>query len=453
MASVRLLRNKYLKKYQFKLHVRLLSHVNPIYEKPARKINPDGYTSTSYNIKPYINSDQIDIERLRDYRLNRVRNELSKRGIGAALFFDPVNIRYAVDARNMSIFTMRFLSRYCFGPVNGPVILYDFFGCDHLSQDIQQIDEIRTAVDCEYSTAVSLKQDNVRKFSKEILDLVNKYCDGDNKLAIDICERTALSALENLGLDLQDGKEIAERAKLIKSPEEVLCMRASIEVANQGVKLMRENLRAGITEEQLWAHLHKTNIENGGEWIETRLLTSGVRTNPWLSECSNKIIESGDILAFDTDMVGPYGYCCDMSRTFVEGDVFTSEQKRIYEIAVSQIEHNVALIKPGLHFKEFTEKAFQLPENCMENRYPNMCHGVGLTDEFPFVAYPCDGGHVNDHFEENMTICVESYIGEHGGKEGVKLEQQYLINENGMELLTLRNILRNISFSSFCCVK
>jgi Xaa-Pro aminopeptidase len=35
-----------------------------------------------------------------------------------------------------------------------------------------------------------------------------------------------------------------------------------------------------------------------------------------------------------------------------------------------------------------------------------------------------------------MTITVESYIGEVGGKEGVKLEQQYLINENGLELLS-----------------
>jgi Xaa-Pro aminopeptidase len=35
-----------------------------------------------------------------------------------------------------------------------------------------------------------------------------------------------------------------------------------------------------------------------------------------------------------------------------------------------------------------------------------------------------------------MTITVESYIGEVGGKEGVKLEQQYLIKENGLELLS-----------------
>lgn len=35
-----------------------------------------------------------------------------------------------------------------------------------------------------------------------------------------------------------------------------------------------------------------------------------------------------------------------------------------------------------------------------------------------------------------MVICVESYIGEEGGKEGVKLEQQVLITETGIECLS-----------------
>jgi len=35
-----------------------------------------------------------------------------------------------------------------------------------------------------------------------------------------------------------------------------------------------------------------------------------------------------------------------------------------------------------------------------------------------------------------MTVTVESYIGKVGGKEGVKLEQQYLVGENGLELMS-----------------
>jgi len=65
-----------------------------------------------------------------------------------------------------------------------------------------------------------------------------------------------------------------------------------------------------------------------------------------------------------------------------------------------------------------------------------MVHGIGLCDEWPAIRYPTDGGEQGGIFRENMTITVESYIGKVGGKEGVKLEQQYLIGENGLELMS-----------------
>ena len=54
------------------------------------------------------------------------------------------------------------------------------------------------------------------------------------------------------------------------------------------------------------------------------------RTNPWMQESSNKVIQSGEMVSFDTDMVGPYGYCADISRAFVEGHKFNEEQKKLY---------------------------------------------------------------------------------------------------------------------------
>ena len=35
-----------------------------------------------------------------------------------------------------------------------------------------------------------------------------------------------------------------------------------------------------------------------------------------------------------------------------------------------------------------------------------------------------------------MVVCVESYIGEAGGNEGTKLEDQYLVTKGGLELLS-----------------
>ena len=233
-----------------------------------------------------------------------------------------------------------------------------------------------------------------------------------------------------------DAKSIVEQARVIKSPEELKCMKSAIDVAEIAVNKMRNELKAGMTEDELWSILHKTNIENGGEWVECRILSSGERTNPWMQESSNKIIQSGEMVSFDTDMVGPYGYCADISRTFVEGNKFSEEQKKLYLMGVEHINHNSRLIKPGVSFKEFTDKSWKLPEEYYGNRYSCMVHGIGLCDEWPMIKYPTDAGQQSGQLEKNMTVTVESYIGEVGGKEGVKLEQQYLVGENGLELMS-----------------
>ena len=213
-------------------------------------------------------------------------------------------------------------------------------------------------------------------------------------------------------------------------------MKAAVEVAEKGVSKMRSELKPGMTEDELWSILHKTNIENGGEWIECRILSSGQRTNPWMQESSNKVIQHGEIVAFDTDMVGPYGYCADISRAFVVGNKFNDSQKKLYGMALDQINHNSRLIKDGVSFKEFTEKSWVLPEDYYPNRYSVMVHGIGMCDEWPAIRYPNDGGDRSGTFFKNMTITVESYIGKVGGREGVKLEQQYLVAENGLELMS-----------------
>ena len=40
-------------------------------------------------------------------------------------------------------------------------------------------------------------------------------------------------------------------------------MKASLEVCEKGVRLMRNKLKTGMTEDELWSLFHKTNIEHG----------------------------------------------------------------------------------------------------------------------------------------------------------------------------------------------
>jgi Xaa-Pro aminopeptidase len=185
--------------------------------------------------------------------------------------------------------------------------------------------------------------------------------------------------------------------------------------------------------------LHQTNIELGGEWIETRLLSSGPRTNPWFQECSERVIEAGDMVSFDTDLIGPNGYCSDLSRSWICGERKPSnEQRTLYALAREQIEHNLALARPGIGFREYAEKAYRLPEDCLPNRYSVLFHGVGLCDEYPAVVFKEDFERFgyDGVLTPGMTVCVEALVGRQGGREMVKLEEQVLVTETGVEKLS-----------------
>ena len=400
-----------------------------------RKIAPETKFNPTYITKKRLKEDEINFNRLREYRLDRVKNELIKNNLEACILFDPVNVRYALDTVNMSVYNMHNLTRYCFVPIEGPTILYEYFNCDGLSKHLNLVDEIRPSITWDYFSNGDQSNHQLKRWINEVNDLSNKYFKS-KKIAIDVLNGPAISALNKSGIEVIDAKLILEQARVIKSKEELTCMKAAMEVAEIGVAKMRQDLKAGMTEDELWSILHKTNIEHGGEWIECRILSSGERTNPWMQESSNKIIQQGEIVSFDTDMVGPYGYCADISRTYVCGNHFNNEQKKLYLMAVEQIDYNSRLIKAGVSFKEFTEKSWKLPDDYYGNRYSVMAHGIGMCDEWPAIRYPTDGGERSGIFQKNMTITLESYIGKVGGKEGVKLEQQYLIGENGLELMS-----------------
>ena len=409
--------------------------------KIGPKFNEESVSNYNLNkVRPRLYEDQINFDRMRMYRLNRVREQLLKNDIGACILFDPINIRYATDTRNMAVFSFHLMTRYVFIPANGPVILFEYPKCEHIYENNCTIDEVRNVISWDFFSWGNNVYQKALEWTITVDELMKKYSSDNINLAIYVCDPAGINALkDNYDYKLFNAQKYLEIARSIKSEDEIVCLQASIKTAEKGISLMHEKFQANMTEEELWSYLHKTNIENGGEWIETRLLTSGPRTNPWFKECSNRIIQQGDLVAFDTDMVGPYGYCADISRTFVEGGKLNDEQKKLHDLAYENIKYNEQLIKPGVTFREFAEKAWKLPDNCYDNHYPCQVHGIGMCDEWPFIAYPdkdYSNGDYSGVFEENMVICVESYIGEVGGKEGVKLEDQYLITKNGLKLLT-----------------
>ncbi len=381
----------------------------------------------------------IDLKSVRQYRLQRVRKEMASRNIDALILSDSVNIRYATGTRNMQVFSARNApSRYLLLTQNES-ILYEFTGCMHLADGYETISEVRPALTASFVAAGSGITIREKTWAKDIMHTIGELVGKNPIIGMERMNAGVTLAMAEEGAQLVDAQESVEMARAIKSDEEMKCVVASLRATEIGVGKLRESIRPGLSENQLWSILHQTIIALNGDYVETRLLNSGERTNPWFQETSPKIIGENELIALDTDVVGCHGYYADFSRTFHAGpNDPTEDQRTLYKVAYEQVQHNLSILKAGMTFREYAEKAWDIPPKYHANRYYLSAHGVGMTGEFPYLYHHSDfpNAGYNGILQAGMTICVESYIGEEGGHEGVKLEEQVLIKENGIELLS-----------------
>ncbi len=377
---------------------------------------------------------------LRLGRLARLRAEMARFDVAALVLTDPHNVRYATGARNMLPFLLRNPARYVFVPVEGPVVLFEFAGCEHMERDNPAIDEIRVSTTVSYVARGPLLDETARAWADEIAALMRRHCPGETRIGLERIDVRAANHLADRGFAVLDAQAPAERARAIKTPEEIACSKRSMACVMAAERALQDAVRPGISENALWAEFHRHLIADGADYVETRLLSSGERTNPWFQESGERVIRAGELVAHDTDVVGPHGYYADFSRTFLCGDGRPSAaQTTLYRLAHEQIHHNMDLIRPGRTFREITEAAWTIPAPYYARRYYLMIHGIGATGEYPYIVYEADYDSGRDYdgiVEPDMTLCIESFIGHEDGGEGVKLEEQVLVTETGIETMS-----------------
>jgi Xaa-Pro aminopeptidase len=380
-----------------------------------------------------------DLAAMRRWRLDRLVMQIILGDLAGLLLFDPLNIRYATDSTNMQVWNAHNPFRAVLVCPDGHLVLWDYKHGPALAAHNPLVAEVRSGAGFIYSLTGEATNAVAAAFAAEVADIVKARAGTNGRLAVDKIMPAGLRALAALGLDLQDGEPACERARAVKGPDEIRAMRCALSACEAAIAEMHAAARPGLSEVDIWAHLHAGSIRRGGEWIETRLLASGPRTNPWFQECGPRIVQPNEILAFDTDLIGPYGFCADISRTWWLGDRPPRPEMRVdHALACEQIAWNTALLRPGTSFAELHDRAFVLPESYRAQRYSCVFHGVGLCDEWPYITYPEDRvpGAFEGLLEPGMTLCVESLISRPGSGFSIKLEEQVLVTDSGPETLS-----------------
>jgi Xaa-Pro aminopeptidase len=431
--------------------------MNEAYRIPARKIDPGkgpvlpdgtlndedrveiGPTPLAYAEWEAAGLILPDLPAMRRYRLDRITARLAERDYAGVLVFDPLNIRYATDTTNMQLWNAHNPFRACLVCADGHMVLWEYKNAPFLADHNPLVAEIRSGASMFYFATGDRGEDAASAFAAQVAEVVAAHAGANRRLAVDKILLHGARALEAAGFEQKDGEEVMEKARSIKGPDEIRAMRCAVHACEASVAAMEKACRPGPTEDDVWAVLHAENIRRGGEWIETRLLASGPRTNPWFQECGPRTIRENEIVAFDTDLIGCYGICVDISRTWWTGpEPPRPDMVEAMRHAHEHIMTNMELLRPGVSFRDLTFRGHQLDPKYDARKYSCRFHGVGLCDEWPHISYA-------DHFvegafdyvvEPGMVFCVEALVGEEGGDFCIKLEDQVLITDGGHENLT-----------------
>ena len=388
--------------------------------------------------------DLPDLDQMRRFRWQRLVQGITERDYGGLLLFDPLNIRYATDTTNMQLWNSHNPFRACLICADGHMVMWEYKNAPFLVTFNPLIAELRSGASFFYSVTGDASAQDARNFAAQVDEVMRAHAGSNRRLGVDKIMIHGLRALERAGFAVMEGEEVTERVRAIKGDDDIKAMRCAHHACEAAIAEMEAAARDGVprgdmSEDAIWAELHRGNIRRGGEWIETRLLASGPRTNPWFMECGPRIVQNNEIVAFDTDLIGCYGMCIDISRTWWIGDR-KPRQDMIDAMhhARDHIATNMAMLKPGVAIYDLIHGGHQLASQHWAQKYSCKMHGVGLCDEWPFIPYPDTyvKGAFEHVLEAGMTLCVEALVSPEGGDFSIKLEEQVLITATGVENLT-----------------
>ena len=374
----------------------------------------------------------IDLGRLRRERLGRLQAAMRAHGAEACLFFNQGNVRYATGSSIMTVYSMSAFVRCALVPVEGAPILFEHPGSMHLSRRI--VEDVRPMRAWEWTDDPA---GEAAGCMSEILGALRERGVTSKRLFVDALGTSAYLALGREGVEVADPGRIVLDAREVKTPEEIRVMEHNAAIGMKMLGAFERAMEPGVRERELLAVITDTLLREGGEYLITRACVSGPHTNPWSLEAGDRALQAGDLVFVDTDAVGYEGYFIDVSRTFLCGDAAaTPAQRELYRIAHDWLSGATRALEVGITLRDLAERMPRLPARFLPQRYEVMAHCSGLADEGPSIGYPQDmqpnGARL---LREGMVVCLEVYVGESGGLEGVKLEDQVLVTPRGARVM------------------
>lgn len=385
--------------------------------------------------------ERVDFNRLREYRLARVRQQLDESDLGALLLFETSNIRYATST-NIGYWGFNKTERYTLVTRNGGPYIWDFGSAAkaHRLQlpSLYDHDNSRPG-NLGLQGAIPPTSGLPKRAVQELLDVLKSEGVEGAPVGVDVAETMFLLELQAAGVDVRDGQHPMTMAREIKSQDEIMLLTQACAMVDGVYQDIFEALKPGVRESDIVGLAHARLFEMGSEFVEAINSIAGERCTPHPHVFSDRLIRPGDQAYFDVIHVFN-GYRTCYYRTFAVGrasqahrDAFKQSREwmdaAIELVKVGNTTDQIARVWPEAHEFGFEDEmdAFGL----------QFGHGVGVgLHERPIISRL---NSLDDPVEikEGMVFALETYAPAADGRSAARIEEEIVVTADGPQVITL----------------
>ena len=384
--------------------------------------------------------ERVDVRRLHDYRLARVRRALARSGLGALLVFDQHNIRY-ISGTVIGEWARDKLIRYSLLTGPGEPWVWDFGSAarhHRLYAPWLLPDHCRAGM-VGMRGAVPPTAGLFEQAAREIKGILKQEGVADMPLGIDVVEPPFLFALQKEGLEVRDCQQVMLEARVIKSGDELVLLNMAAAMGDGVYQDIFEALKPGVRENEIVALATKRLYEMGSDCVEAINAISGERCSPHPHNFTDRMLRPGDQAFFDI-IQSFVGYRTCYYRTFSVGRA-TAAQHSAYKKAREWMDSAIELIKPGVSTERIAKCFPKAQEIGFESEMAafglNFCHGLGLgLHERPIISRLNSMDHPME-LEAGMVFAVETYCPASDGVSAARIEEEVIVTPKGAQIITL----------------
>jgi Xaa-Pro aminopeptidase len=383
--------------------------------------------------------ERVRFDRLRAERLARIGGLLAESSLGALLCFDMTNIRY-ITATHIGTWAQDKLNRFCLLPQHDEPIMWDFGSAarHHQLYNPWLGDGRSRAGIATLRGAMSPESGRAEDVADKIVVELEQRGLLNEPVGVDAVEPPVLFALQARGIEVVDGQQLMQMARMIKTQDEITLLNQACAMVDAAYEELYRAMRPGMRENECVALVNKVLYEMGSEFVEGVNAISGERCNPHPHVYTDRALRPGDPAYFDI-LHSFMGYRTCYYRTFA---VASGSRALVdaYRRCRYYLDAAIELIRPGATTGEVVsvwpraqEFGFADEEAAFALQFG---HGVGLSIwEKPIFSRLVSLEHPEE-VREGMVFALETFWPASDGWSAARIEEQLVVTADGCEVIT-----------------